>query len=264
MWGHKPDMSHLRVFGSVCYPLVVPASRRVQNNALKYPSSCGIFLGYAENCPGAVILDPTYNTLSVRRDVVVDENWRFHGMGSDHVTLRHTNPALQMVQHAPTGLVPISDSQHIPLAHKQHHTASTYIVDVCAGSSSALRYHLLNDPNAMVMAIDILPFEKVICHIPAEHRHRFTYVRVSMADLNMAALQKIVYDHWSIPIDKIDQLHGSHPCETYSDAHHGNNFHRIYLTPLTSKAIEHYRMLHTMTSLLSELAARNPRILITA
>ena len=77
MWGVKPDLSHLRVFGSVCYPLVIPASQRKSLGMLKYPSSVGIFLGYAENCPGAVVLDPITNKLQIRRDLVVDENYRF-------------------------------------------------------------------------------------------------------------------------------------------------------------------------------------------
>ena len=77
-WGCKPDLSHLYVFGSVCYPLVVLASKRVDAHPLKYLPSCGIFLGYAENCPGVVCLNPVAGKLSVRCDLLVDENYQFH------------------------------------------------------------------------------------------------------------------------------------------------------------------------------------------
>ena len=142
MWGSKPDLSHLRVFGSVCYPLVVPASKRVAAHPLKYPSSCGIFLGYAENCPGAVCLDPATGKLSVRRDLVVDENYRFHRPTVGAPSLHHINPAINAPVPAPVELVPISDAVHVPPPKQLHDTASRYVIDVCAGTSSALRYHL--------------------------------------------------------------------------------------------------------------------------
>ena len=70
MWGVKPSLAHLRVFGSVCYPLVIPASNRKTHGMLKYPSSVGVFLGYAENCTGAVVLDPYTGKICIRRDIV--------------------------------------------------------------------------------------------------------------------------------------------------------------------------------------------------
>jgi hypothetical protein len=264
MWGHKPDLSHLRVFGSVCYPLVVPASKRVQANALKYPSSCGIFMGYAENCPGAVIFDPVAKKMSVRRDVVVDEEWRFHDEVQGPPTLHHRNPALDKNIPVPLELLPISDAVHVPLPKEQHSTSSRYIVEICAGTSSALRYHLQQDPTAQVLAIDVLPFEKVISHIPQQHRHRFHYVRMSMADLSTPVLRKLLYDAWSIAPDQLHALHWSHPCETYSEAHHNHNPHRNGLLPISQKAISHDNMLDSMANLLHEIATMHPSILITA
>jgi hypothetical protein len=187
MWGHRPDLSHIRVFGSVCYPLIVPSAKR---DALKYPSSCGIFLGYAENCPGAVVYDPQSNKLSIRRDVVVDEDWRAR-KHDGVLTLHHINPAISTKLANPMQPQPISDAQHTPPARQLHSTASRYVVDICAGTSSSLRYHLQSDPNAQVLAIDTLPFESVIAHIPPQHRARFRYVRMSAADLNMSVFKKL-------------------------------------------------------------------------
>ena len=244
-----------RVFGSVCYPLVVPASKRVAAHPLKYPSSCGIFLGYAENCPGAVCLDPVTGKLSVRRDLVVDENYRFHRPTVGAPSLHHINPAINAPVPAPVELVPISDAVHVPPPKQLHDTASRYVIDVCAGTSSALRYHLSQDEHAQVLAIDILPFEKVIAHIPAHQRHRFSYVRMSMDALDMQVMRKIVYDAWSVTMDRVDMIHWSHPCQTYSEAHHNNNFHRNGLQPLTDKARHHDSMLAKMAMLFEHISA---------
>ena len=169
MWGVKPDLSHLRVFGSVCYPLVIPASQRKSHGMLKYPSSVGVFLGYAENCPGAVVLDPIANKLSVRRDVVVDENYRFKNVDTNP-TLHHINPAKIGPVSYPTDLQPISIATHTPPPRLLHDTASRYAVDICAGTCSALRFHLEQDPKAKVLAIDILPYHTVVAHIPMHLR----------------------------------------------------------------------------------------------
>ena len=232
----------------------MPASKRVDAHPLKYPSSCGIFLGYAENCPGCVCLDPSTGKLSVRRDVVVDENYRFHRPIDGAPSLHHINPAINASVPMPTELVHISDAQHVPPPKQQHDTASRYVLDICAGTSSALRYHLDQDEHARVLAIDILPYEKVIAHIPSKHQHRFSYVRASVNQLDMSSLRKMVYDTWSIAPDMIDMIHWSHPCETYSEAHHNNNFHRNGLEPITDKAHLYDKMLGNVATLLKQVA----------
>ena len=135
----------------MCYPLVVPASKRVDVHPLKYPLSCGIFVGYAENCPGAVCLDPVTGKLSVRGDLVVDENHQFHWPTVGAPSLYHINPAINTPIPAPVELVPISDAQHVPPPKQLHDTASRYVIDVCTGTASALRYHLDQGEHAQVM-----------------------------------------------------------------------------------------------------------------
>ena len=232
MWGVRPSLSHLRVFGSVCYPLIVPASRRKHIDALKYPSSVGVYLGPCEHGSGVCVLDPTTKQVAVRRDVVVDEMWRFKAIDSGTPTLHHVNPASVQAVPYPTDLVPVSVASHVPPALVPPTIASRYAVDICAGTSSALRYHLAADPTAQVLAIDILPYSQVIAHIPPAHRHRFHYKQLDITAVTVPVMQKLLADLWSISLDCVDHWHASVPCQSYSLAHHGRNFHRHGITPL--------------------------------
>ena len=263
MWGVRPSLEHIRVFGSVCYPLIVPASRRKDLSPLKYPSSVGVYLGQCEHGPGVVVLDPVSQKLTVRRDVVVDENWRFKGFDQGTPTLHHVNPASIQAVPYPTDLLPVSVANHVPPRRLTHVSASRYAIDLCAGTSSALRYHLEADSTAQVLAIDILPYHKVVSHIPRQHRNRFHYRQIDVTDLSLPTLQKILYDLWSVSIDCIDHWHASVPCQSYSTAHHGNNFHRDGLRPLTPQARQHDAILTHTIAMLREIATINPRTLIS-
>ena len=100
----------------------------------------------------------------------------------------------------------------------------------------------------------------MIAHIAAHQRHRFSYVRVSVDGLDMQSMGKMVYDTWSVAMDQVDMIHWSHPCETYLEAHHNNNFHRNGLQPPTDKARTHDGMLAQMAALLKHISvARVPR-----
>ena len=229
---------------------------------LKYPSSVGVFLGYAENCPGAVVLDPIANKLSVRRDVVVDENYRFKNVDTNP-TLHHINPAKIGPVSYPTDLQPVSIATHTPPPRLLHDTASRYAVDICAGTCSALRFHLEQDPKAKVLAIDILPYHTVVAHIPTHLRARFSYCQMDIRELDISRLQKVLYDTWSIPIDGVDHWHASIPCQTYSVAHHNDNYHRDGLTPITDKARTHDAILEHTMSLVQTIATHNPHTFIS-
>ena len=134
--------------------------------------------------------------------------------------------------------------------------------ELCAGTCSALQ-HLQADPTAQVMAFDILPIHKILPHIPSEHRSRFTYTQIDIRDLSIDSLQKIVYDNWSISLDGVDHWHVSVPCQTYSVAHHGHNYHRNGLLPLTAKARAHDEILNHSATLFRQLATHNPRALLS-
>ena len=65
----------LRVFGSVAYSLVLPKAARKDN--LKYPGKLGWFIGYSDYSDDFMVYDPLTRTVSGRRDVLFDENWRY-------------------------------------------------------------------------------------------------------------------------------------------------------------------------------------------
>ena len=63
-------------------------------------------------------------------------------------------------------------------------TKPAWYVDLCAGTSSALRYHLLADPNARVVAFDVLPKSEIVCHIPKQFHSRFHYRQIDVSTLD--------------------------------------------------------------------------------
>jgi hypothetical protein len=256
MWGVKPDVSHIRAFGSVCYPLVQPASKRI--GAPKIASSVGIMVGYSDESAGVVVWDPIKKNLKICRDVALDENWRFSTSAAP-IPLSTPNPALSYSMTPPHQLTNIGIVQHIqPIA--QPILASRYVVEFCCGTSSALRYHLESDPDAQVLGIDILPYNSVARYIPPQHRSRFTYIQADVSSMSRLDLVNIVHNAWNITLDRIDHYHGSPPCETYSDAHHSKNFHRSGLIPLTGKATDHDRLNDNLCKLFHTLSLTIPAL----
>ena len=66
--GEKPSVSHLRVFGCVCYAHV-PAQKRKKLDAV---AEKGVFLGYEPNTKGYRVLKPN-GSIQVSRDVTFQE-----------------------------------------------------------------------------------------------------------------------------------------------------------------------------------------------
>ncbi|KAG8491616.1 hypothetical protein CXB51_014995 [Gossypium anomalum] len=71
----KPSVSHLKVFGCLCYALI-PAERRTK---LERRSAPGIFVGYSSTKKGYRVYDPSTKKILVSRDIKFDEekfwNW---------------------------------------------------------------------------------------------------------------------------------------------------------------------------------------------
>ncbi|KAG8481885.1 hypothetical protein CXB51_026674 [Gossypium anomalum] len=71
----KPTVSHLKVFGCVCYTLI-PAEKRTKLERRSVP---GIFIGYSSTKKGYRVFDPSTKKTMVSRDVKFDEgrvwNW---------------------------------------------------------------------------------------------------------------------------------------------------------------------------------------------
>ena len=68
-FGQKPIVSHLKVFGCLCYALV-PAEKRTK---LERKSVPGVFVGYSSVKKGYRIFDPSTKKVIVSRDVKFNE-----------------------------------------------------------------------------------------------------------------------------------------------------------------------------------------------
>ena len=53
----------------------------------------------------------------------------------------------------------------MPPPKQLHEMASRYVINVCTGTSLALQYQ---DEHVQVLAVSILPYKKVIAHIPTQ------------------------------------------------------------------------------------------------
>ena len=69
-FGFKPDVSHLKIFGSIAYAHVLAEKRK----KLDDKSRKLIFVGYSKETKGYRLFDPITKKLDVSRDVVFDEN----------------------------------------------------------------------------------------------------------------------------------------------------------------------------------------------
>ena len=68
--GHKPNVGHMRIFGSLAYAFVPPQQRhKLQDKATK----C-IFVGYSKESKGYRLFQPTTGKIIISRDVIFAEN----------------------------------------------------------------------------------------------------------------------------------------------------------------------------------------------
>ena len=86
-YGHKPNLSHLKVFGCAAYCHVPNAVRRKLDK--KARKMC--FIGYSKNPKGYWLIDLSTNKVVTRRDVVFNEtDFRFFKQMNDEcVSISH-------------------------------------------------------------------------------------------------------------------------------------------------------------------------------
>ncbi|GKF10469.1 retrovirus-related pol polyprotein from transposon TNT 1-94 [Tanacetum coccineum] len=72
--GNKPLVSHLRVFGCICYALRITEKHKLEDKSQKF-----IFVGYCTQSKAYRLYDPTHENIVVSRNVVFDESssWRW-------------------------------------------------------------------------------------------------------------------------------------------------------------------------------------------
>ncbi|KYQ53232.1 Copia protein [Trachymyrmex zeteki] len=79
--GEKPDVGHIRVFGSKAYSLIPKQRRRKWDDKAEE----GVLVRYDGNTKGYRILDPSTNRIWINRSV------RIIGRNSDHLNLHRTS-----------------------------------------------------------------------------------------------------------------------------------------------------------------------------
>ena len=98
-------------------------------------------------------------------------------------------------------------------------TPTQYVVELCAGTSSAVKYHLLDDPHAVGLSIDLRSNEFLLKHVPPNLHARFTPVgSTDVEHLTYEKLAAIVRKAWNIGLDQVDVYHHSPMCQSLSGA----------------------------------------------
>uniref|UniRef100_A0A2N9GG32 Integrase catalytic domain-containing protein n=1 Tax=Fagus sylvatica TaxID=28930 RepID=A0A2N9GG32_FAGSY len=129
---HKPpDLTHLKTFGCLCFPLLRPYN----THKLQPRSTPCIFLGYPSHSKGYICLDPTNHRIYISRHVLFNETEFLSHLSShsrptpspvtstfdpipwlsvfSHTCTPHLNSApLTSISAIPTSLDPISSSLH--------------------------------------------------------------------------------------------------------------------------------------------------------
>ncbi|KAM1757600.1 hypothetical protein ACFX11_006838 [Malus domestica] len=92
LYGSVPDVSHLKVFGCSCYPLLRPlTTTKLQPRTIK----C-IFLGYASKYKGYICYAANKKKVYISRHVLFDESeFPYSGFASTHAPCLHTSQVFQ-------------------------------------------------------------------------------------------------------------------------------------------------------------------------
>uniref|UniRef100_A0A251T6N3 Putative zinc finger, CCHC-type n=1 Tax=Helianthus annuus TaxID=4232 RepID=A0A251T6N3_HELAN len=106
--GRKPNVEHLKVFGSVAY-VHIPKQKW---NKLDDKTEKMIFVGYSENSKGYKLFNPLTNKITISRDVIFDESKRW-------VVNNELNETPYMILE--DGAVPIDQSIEDRNPTEEHH-----------------------------------------------------------------------------------------------------------------------------------------------
>lgn len=114
------------------------------------------------------------------------------------------------------------------------HVGPRYIFEIGVGTGSAIRYHLLSDPNAVAIGLDIMDYRTVVRLVARELppdrvqdcMRRFRFCRMDMAKLTSKNLNAVCIQHLGVPASALHHIHFSWQCRTTSKADRGFSHHR--------------------------------------
>ena len=144
------------------------------------------------------------------------------------------------------------------------------VLDLCCGTAtSASKYYLLNNKNAIVIGIDRFKtknwVEGHLKDLPQQARDRFFFFREDMATLDVTRLSQLIRQCcWSARVSHVTRVHWSPPCETLSRATRGRSGYRDQLSqPTKWKARLHDRAFEAGVELICAVRRLAPRALYT-
>ena len=142
-------------------------------------------------------------------------------------------------------------------------------VELCCGRYlSSLKYHLLTDPAARALAVDIKEWSVIRDRLPVALRHRILYVQRDVEDLTYAELDQLCRQAFGAHISfaQVSTAHWSPPCETMSVSlsARGRQTHRHPDgSAKSATALKHDRCFENVLGILERLVAANSSVLVS-
>ena len=132
-----------------------------------------------------------------------------------------------------------------------------YVLELCAGTSSAIQFHLRDSPDAYGIAIDVRDETWMRTHIAQPDQARFTPVSMDVRHVTYDTLDKLTHKIWGVPLTRVDVIHHSPMCESLSSASrqsHTVHYSDGYAVPESDVAKYHLACLRSVFGVFRRLS----------
>ena len=154
------------------------------------------------------------------------------------------------------------------VAHAQRqHEPKRYVLELCAGTSSAVKFHLRDSPHTHGMSVDVRDEAWMRTHISDADQDRFTPVCMDVKELTYERLDKLTHTVWGVPLSRVDVIHHSPMCESLSSASrqsHTVHFSDGYSVPESDVAKYHLACLDSVFAIFTRLTRERFQGVISA
>ena len=133
-------------------------------------------------------------------------------------------------------------------------------MELCAGTSSAIKYHLQDDPNAIGLLIDLHSADFMCKHVPSHLHPCFTPIsNTDVEHLTYESLSLIVHKAWGTSLEQVHVYHHSPMCQSLSGATCDCTQHFAVdkCMPITNLAQYHLRCLRSVFRIFHTLHDHN-------